>query len=281
MKLAISEAEKCVNQYSDREDPKVGGVVVSADGKLIASAHRGEPVNGENSKKAAGDHCEFTLLIKKCKGRELKDATVFTTLEPCTSRSHGKMPCAEHLINADVRRVIIGMVDPNPLICGRGIGRLRSKGIDVMLFPDRYANMVETQNKKFSLFQRGPQAEILSPSEHLTTIRGETTTVRGRLSRTVRSGEKLRCFIRKHLTVWPQLWFRIIEGARPTWECDLHLQELIEYEFLITKVSTELEAACKVYEDMGKKTKHWAGFEWADVRNGMQILERRSLIRVD
>ncbi len=60
----------------------------------------------------------------------LQGAVVYVTLEPCSH--HGRTPpCADALIEAGVRRVVIGVVDPDPNVSGEGIERLRAAGVDV------------------------------------------------------------------------------------------------------------------------------------------------------
>src|SRR4051812_34049517 len=98
MRLAVEEARKSKAE-DGRPHPNVGAVAVR-DGRILASAHRGEL--------AAGDHAEYTLLEKKLSGEVLAGATVYATLEPCTSRHHPKVPCVERLIERKVGRVVIG-----------------------------------------------------------------------------------------------------------------------------------------------------------------------------
>src|SRR4051794_6450260 len=104
MELAIQEARRSRDEEDKRDHPRVGVVVVKG-GRVLAVAHRGELKPGE--------HAEFTALEKKLKVTDISGATVYTTLEPCTSRNHPKIPCAERLVDRRVDRVIIGMLDPN------------------------------------------------------------------------------------------------------------------------------------------------------------------------
>ncbi len=110
MRLAVEEARKSV---VDREGSPQVGAVLSKGGALIASAFRG--------REAVGDHAEFTLLQKDLRSTDLtRGATLYTTLEPCTTRSHDKLPCVEWIIRKGIAKVFIGILDPNPNICGRG-----------------------------------------------------------------------------------------------------------------------------------------------------------------
>lgn len=138
MCLAIKEARKCKPE-DDRLHPKVGAVVVK-DAELLASGYRGERIKPNEPKH--GDHAEFTVLEKKLKKTPVAGATVYTTLEPCTtgSRKHPKIACTKRLIERRVARVVIGSLDPDRRITGRGQLELREAGIVTDLFlPEQMA----------------------------------------------------------------------------------------------------------------------------------------------
>ncbi|ACM21025.1 2,5-diamino-6-(5'-phosphoribosylamino)-4-(3H)-pyrimidinone deaminase and 5-amino-6-(5'-phosphoribosylamino)uracil reductase [Geotalea daltonii FRC-32] len=116
MKRAVSLARKGVGKTAP--NPAVGCVIVK-DGAIVGEGwHR----------KAGTPHAEIHALRQA--GALAEGADVFVTLEPC---SHfGKTPpCADALIAAKVARVYVGMVDPNPRVCGKGISKLRAAGIQV------------------------------------------------------------------------------------------------------------------------------------------------------
>lgn len=138
---ALEEAKR--SQAEDaRVHPKVGVVIVK-DGAVVATAFRGEVVS---------NHAEYHALEGKLEKAELAGATVYTTLEPCTSRNHPKVPCAERLIERKVARVVIGMLDPNPVITGKGQRRLREANIITDFFPSDVMSGVEELNREFTRF---------------------------------------------------------------------------------------------------------------------------------
>ena len=139
MEIAVEEARKSKPE-DDRVHPKVGVVVVK-DRTVMATAYRGEL--GE------GDHAEFTALETKLGGEIVAGATVYTTLEPCTSRKHPKLPCAARLIERQVKRVVIGMHDPNPAVYGRGWAMLQEAGISTADFDSDLKNEIKDLNREF------------------------------------------------------------------------------------------------------------------------------------
>lgn len=83
----------------------------------------------------AEGHADMWHLRRGCLLSPLRVRTVYTTLEPCTTRKHPRESCAERLIERRVARVVIGMLDPNPLTSGKGQRKLREADIVTDLFP--------------------------------------------------------------------------------------------------------------------------------------------------
>ena len=117
MAKAIQLAQKGL--YTTHPNPRVGCVLV-----------KDEQIIGQGFHLKAGEgHAEVNALADAKQG--VAGATAYVTLEPCSH--HGKTPpCADALIKAGVARVVYGMQDPNPEVSGRGLGKIKKAGIDVI-----------------------------------------------------------------------------------------------------------------------------------------------------
>ena len=117
MRAALQLARNAEGRTSP--NPLVGAVIVR-DGRIIAAGwHR----------KAGTPHAEVHAL--RMAGELAKGATLYVTLEPCAH--YGRTgPCAKAVAEAGIRRVVIGMKDPNPLVAGKGIRILEDAGVEVV-----------------------------------------------------------------------------------------------------------------------------------------------------
>jgi diaminohydroxyphosphoribosylaminopyrimidine deaminase/5-amino-6-(5-phosphoribosylamino)uracil reductase len=117
MKKAFQLAEKARGTCSP--NPFVGAVIVK-NGKVISEGW---------TQKYGGDHAEIQALKKA--GKSARDADLYVTLEPCVH--YGKTPpCTDAIIKAGIKRVFIGIIDPNPLVNGKGVKKLMDAGIEVI-----------------------------------------------------------------------------------------------------------------------------------------------------
>lgn len=118
MQLALDEAAK--GSGSAWPNPMVGAVVVKG-GKVIATGFH---------KKPGKPHAEVNALAHLTIG-QLKNAVVYVTLEPCCHLNKRTPPCANFLINAGVKSLVVAMRDPNENVSGLGIRQLRRAGVKV------------------------------------------------------------------------------------------------------------------------------------------------------
>ncbi len=117
MRLAIACAHSVEGRTSPR--PSVGAVVVR-DGQVIGKGATSPPY---------GPHAEVHALREA--GAAARGADLYATLEPCCVTIHTP-PCTKAIIEAGVRRVVVGSVDANPLVCEQGFAQLRAAGIEVV-----------------------------------------------------------------------------------------------------------------------------------------------------
>jgi len=116
MRRAVQQARRAGHRTSP--NPKVGCVIV-ADGIVVGTGVT-QPVGGH--------HAEVVALARA--GERARGADLYVTLEPCCH--HGRTPpCTEAIRAAGIRRVFVGVADPNPLIAGGGLRRLAELGLHV------------------------------------------------------------------------------------------------------------------------------------------------------
>lgn len=116
MRMALREARKGLGRTSP--NPAVGSVVVQ-DGRVIARGYH---------KKAGTPHAEVHALREA--GENARGATIYVTLEPCNHTGRTP-PCTSAILEYGIRRVVVGMIDPNPHVAGSGCAFLRNNGIEV------------------------------------------------------------------------------------------------------------------------------------------------------
>ena len=103
-------------------NPRVGCVLTTAHGQVLGRGF---------TQQAGGPHAEIMALRDAAaQGHDVRGATAYVTLEPCSH--HGRTgPCCDALLAAGIARVVASMSDPNPLVGGQGFARLRAAGVQV------------------------------------------------------------------------------------------------------------------------------------------------------
>ncbi len=117
MRRCIKLAKKGEGRVSP--NPLVGAVIFDDDYRIISEGFH---------EYYGGNHAERNAVLKA--KEEIRGKSIIVNLEPCSH--YGKTPpCADLLIESGIKRVITGMVDPNPKVCTKGISRLKDAGIEV------------------------------------------------------------------------------------------------------------------------------------------------------
>ncbi len=122
-------------------NPRVGCVLIGAGGaRLLGEGHTQE---------SGGPHAEVVALrAAREAGHDVRGATAYVTLEPCSH--HGRTPpCCDALIEAGIAKVVVAIEDPNPLVTGQGIARLRAAGIEVEVVGGEWGNASRELNIGF------------------------------------------------------------------------------------------------------------------------------------
>jgi diaminohydroxyphosphoribosylaminopyrimidine deaminase/5-amino-6-(5-phosphoribosylamino)uracil reductase len=117
MAMAMAEGDKA--RLHAPPNPWVGALIVSPRGVIVGEGHTQAP--GES-------HAEVEALRRA--GDQARGSTMIVTLEPC-SHVGRTGPCAEAIIEAGIARVVVGTIDPDARVAGRGVELLRASGVDV------------------------------------------------------------------------------------------------------------------------------------------------------
>ena len=124
MKQYITHMNKCIElaqlaQGETSPNPLVGCVIINNNGEIVSTGYH---------KKYGENHAERDALLKL---ENAKDCTLIVNLEPCSH--HGKTPpCTDIIIEKGIKKVVYGMKDPNPIVAGRGLQKLKDAGIEII-----------------------------------------------------------------------------------------------------------------------------------------------------
>jgi diaminohydroxyphosphoribosylaminopyrimidine deaminase / 5-amino-6-(5-phosphoribosylamino)uracil reductase len=101
-------------------NPMVGALIVDKNNIIL----------GKGYHKYFGSHHAEIEAIKNCKKKNIIGSTLYVNLEPCAH--YGKTPpCTKAIIKSGIKKVVIGMLDPNPIVSGKGVKILRKNKIKV------------------------------------------------------------------------------------------------------------------------------------------------------
>ncbi len=189
MELAIKVMNDSIQEpRDDKVSPKVGAVLIKPDGS-VETASRGEL--------REGDHAEFTLLERKNRAVPLDGSTLFATLEPCApkSRNHPKLGCAERILNARIKKVFVGIEDPDPKVDRKGIKYLLDNGIEVEMFDADLQEKIREANKQF--IEEAEERAKRAIEEPMETVLSEKERIEPKANLEDLSSQNIQSFIDK------------------------------------------------------------------------------------
>jgi pyrimidine deaminase RibD-like protein len=257
MLRAIDLARRCVSEPGNIS-PKVGAIACR-DGKVLGESFRGEL--------APGEHAEFTLLEGKLGDARLAGATIFTTLEPCTSRNPPKIACVERIIERRIKRVVIGVLDPNEQIRGRGELRLRTFARQHGLGTWRGRTSAQTTDpvKPGEVGPNGHRIGYTKAGDKVEWIPDDE-----------RLGKEWPLLLRRNdkaiLKEYKELWDKVWWNRHQVW-----LQRIKSGVEKLTKEQLPLlrrakKAARRIERKFGRKNLGWDDFEWGLLSGRMSAL---------
>ncbi|KAJ1662174.1 hypothetical protein IW140_006043 [Coemansia sp. RSA 1813] len=137
MRQAIEEGLKCSNVETAYN---VGAVITTKDGEVLATGYsRKYPGNTH------AEQCALMDLERSPAYAQAKDLVIYTTMEPCSKRLSGNIPCSQRIMEAGIDTVFVGVKEPTNFVNCTGIEDLVSKGIKVV-----HIKELETECKDLS-----------------------------------------------------------------------------------------------------------------------------------
>jgi pyrimidine deaminase RibD-like protein len=280
MRMAVELSKHSQTEKDGRIHPMVGAVIAHPNGEIISTGFRGQYT--------PGNHAEQEALVG-IREDVVGGAVVYSTLEPCTFRGK-QTPCCLRLIDRSVSEVVIGILDPNPGIRGRGWWKFEERGIRVRTFTQELVKEIREMNQGFINHQLGPglmitaiqsdgAKEIAVTEDHRakrTTleVRHGRISVKGTYRVRPSGGERIATFARFARTYYPQAPINFaFDHDNSLWLCpaiylgSLDMVDPVEYEIIIARLSDDLNIATRHYSTVNQfmKNKHQLGNIWVGI----------------
>jgi pyrimidine deaminase RibD-like protein len=272
MAQAVHLAALSKHEDDGRIHPFVGAVIAHPDGHEISSGYRGQ--------RGAGNHAEQEAL-ENIDESIVRGSIVYSTLEPCTSRGQ-KTSCLLRLINVGVAEVVIGILDPNPDIRGKGEYKFEERGIRVRKFDPDFVGQIRSLNERFIDYQLGVgvmitavqkvgAASIEVTADHRTKreqlrIDVNGIAVRGTYRVRPTQGDRIALFVHRHGAYYPQQPIDFnFDKEKSIWQAPYawigNGDPPVRNELIIARLSEDLSVAFRHYDRVHHLKKEWIGFE--------------------
>jgi diaminohydroxyphosphoribosylaminopyrimidine deaminase / 5-amino-6-(5-phosphoribosylamino)uracil reductase len=174
---AIHQAQKA--SHLSPPNPAVGCILVSDSDKIIGQGH---------TQAVGGAHAEVMALHDAAANSESTEgATAYVTLEPC-SHFGRTPPCCNALIEAKVAKVVVAVLDPNPLVAGKGVELLQKAGIEVEILPVDHPQAKAAKELMIGFFSRMVRKTPWVRMKIAASLDGKTALSNGQ-SKWITSGE--------------------------------------------------------------------------------------------
>jgi pyrimidine deaminase RibD-like protein len=298
MQLAVDLSKRSRAEDDGRVHPMVGAVIAHPNGEIISTGFRGQYT--------PGNHAEQEALVG-INEDVVAEAVVYSTLEPCTFRGT-QTPCCLRLIDRSISEIVIGILDPNPEIRGRGWWKFEEHKIKVRNFAQQFVKEIREMNRDFIDYQLGPGlmvtaiqpegANEIVVTEHHRARREPLEVRRGRISvkGTYRvrpsRGDSIHMFLRFSRTYYPQAPIDFaFDHENSLWRCPSvwlgwdGMEDSSDYEIIVARLSEDLNVATRHYSTVNRvmKYKHmlegiWIGIEMDPEPPGFERLASLTLM---
>ncbi|KAJ2786047.1 hypothetical protein GGI15_001714 [Coemansia interrupta] len=129
MRLAIEQALECTNVSTAYN---VGAVITDKDGQILSTGYSRQLPGNTHAEQCALTNLQRTITTGEILGDTLQNAVMYTTMEPCSKRLSGNVPCVRRILDSGIKRVFVGVMEPPNFVECSGVEELETAGVTVI-----------------------------------------------------------------------------------------------------------------------------------------------------